>query len=130
MSLNKSQELYENMLKKSENRGSSSGTMRQPTPFDDPGMSAEINSGKVDTSNIDTPEQNTEHDVSPEEQAYFSAIDQRMADRQKGKLPAKAGARASARVDESRIDKIEYQVKEMQDLLIEIMKAQMKLLNG
>ena len=130
MSLDKSQKLYEKMLKKPSNQGSSSGTMRQPTPFDDARVTGEIKSGKVDASNIETPEQNTEHDVSPEEQGWLSEIDNRMAARKKGITPADPSTRASAAVDESRMDKIELQIKEIQDLLIDIMKAQMKLLNG
>ena len=124
MSLSKSQEIYEKMLKNPKNRTNSSGQMRQPSPFDDP----EIRGGDIDTSKIEESQDPKTADVSQEEQTYLAEIDRRMALRREGK-PA-ADTRASAPVDESRIDKIENQVKEMQELLIEIMKAQMKLLNG
>jgi len=126
MSNTRAQEIYEKMLKKPENRTNSAGQMKQPSPFDDP----EISGSDVDTSKIEeTPER---ADISPEEQSYLSEIDRRMALRKEGKLPGHPGTRASAQapVDESRIDKLENQVKEMEELLIEIMKAQMKLLNG
>ena len=47
--LSKSQEIYENMLKNPENRTSSSGQVKQPSPFED----AEIRGGNIDTSKIE-----------------------------------------------------------------------------
>lgn len=126
--LSKSQEIYENMLKNPKNRTSSSGQVKQPSPFED----AEIRGGNIDTSKIEESQDPKAGDVSQDEQNYLSEIDRRMKLRKEGKMapPADTPAGAHARVDESRIDKIENQVKEIQDLLMEIMKAQMKLLNG
>ena len=67
-------------------------------------------------------------DVSEEDQKYLSAIDQRMVARRDGKIPPHATPAAPGGTH-GRIEKLEKQVSEMQELMMEIIKTQMKLIN-
>ena len=123
MSILKNLETYEKMLQDPKNRVSSSGKIKQPAP-----TVSELNGvaagKKLDTSNLpeESNRQGNLEDISEEEQSYLSAIDKRMALRREGKLPD-----ISSKDD--RILKLEKQVNEIQELLIEVMKTHMKLLD-
>lgn len=114
MSIMKNLSTYEKMLENPKNRVKTS--MKQPMP----GQS-ELKG--ADTSKIDTIK---EEGVSPEEESFFSAIDKRMALRRQGKI--NDSSNVSSSVPNDRIQKLEKQVSEMQELMITMMKTHMKLL--
>ncbi len=99
---------YEKMLQNPKNRRSTSGEMKQPMPNSADALGA-------DTSVI-PPEVNT--GASAEDLADMNAIDARMAARKAGKL--QEGPKASS--------DLERRVTEIEQLLIEVMKTHMKLL--
>ena len=110
MSISGSMSIYEKMLQNPENRKSSSGTIKQPTPYD----SGEINSPAKEA-------RQTGEQLNPEESAYLQEIDRRMALRSSGKPAASAE-------EVPRIEKLEKEVSELKELMTEMMKTHMKLL--
>ena len=106
MSTKTIQSAYEKMLQKPENRVSSSGTMRQPMP----------SSRDVEGAELPLPEQRIDpHEA--EENAYLAGIDARMAARKQG-------------VVNENTSSLEKRVKDIEELLVEIMKVQTKLINN
>lgn len=107
--------MYEKMLTKPENRKSSSGQIRQPSPYDSGKMGADPS---VTGENSDV--------LNAEENAYLASIDQRMAARKAG---APINEKSSdTKPDISRIVKLEKEVSELQELVTEMMKTHIKLL--
>ena len=111
MSLTDLSKMYERMLRDPENRKSSSGTMKQTTPYD---------SGVQDTAPQDTSNSLDTGDV-----AYLAEMDRRIAARKSGAPIVKSGDTSG---DVSRIMILENKVSELQELMKEMMKTHMKLL--
>ena len=98
---------YEKMLRNPENRISTSGMMKQPTPND-------ANIGAV----ADLSEVSGNEKLDPEEAAYLSGIDARMKARAAG-TPMNEGVMTGD---------LEKRVKQIEELLVEVMKTHMKLI--
>jgi len=108
MSITGAASIYEKMLQDPKNRKSSSGTMRQPTPYDaGASLPASIPAGEELTS---------------DEAAYLANIDSRMALRAAGKPVNETTG------DASRIIKLEQEISELKELMTVMMKTHMKLL--
>jgi hypothetical protein len=98
---------YEKMLKDPNKRKTSTGQMKQPTPYDEIG--------------IPDPDTQIEEGVSAEEKAYLAEIDRRVSQRQQG----------TGTVNENdRLVKMEKSLNDIKDLLVEMMKAQMQILES
>ena len=109
MSLKGTMSIYEKMLQNPENRKSTSGTIKQPTPYD---------SGDIKSPGKQA--QQTGEELNSEESAYLQEIDRRMALRSAGKeVPS---------TDDNRIKKLEEEVSELKELVMQVMKTHMKLL--
>ena len=102
--------MYQKMLENPDNRKSSSGSMKQPTPYSD---------GKQGPGPTESGEP-----LNAEENAYLESIDQRMAARRKGE----AITESETKPEVSRIVKLEEEVSELKELMVEMMKTHMKLL--
>ena len=113
MSLTDISKMYENMLREPENRKSSSGQIRQPSPYDSGKMADPSETGEEPSP------------VNAEENAYLASIDQRMAARKSGN-PITESSETSG--DVSRLVKLEKEVSELQELMTEMMKTHIKLL--
>ena len=100
------------MLQDPKNRKSSSGTIRQPTPYD-AGASLPVSVPKE-----------TGEDLTSEEAAYLANIDSRMAMRKAGNPVNESNTTG----DVSRIVKLEKEVSELKELMTEMMRTHMKLL--
>ena len=111
MSLTDLSKMYERMLQNPENRKSSSGTMKQVTPYD---------SGVTDQTPSDTSKSLDTGDVS-----YLAEMDRRIAARKAGSPIVESGGTSP---DDSRIMILENKVSELQELMKEMMKTHMKLL--
>ena len=124
MSIMKNLETYEKMLQNPANLVSTTGKIKQPMPTAAE-LSGVTGGKKIDTSNLpeESKRQGNLEDVSPEEEAFLSTIDKRMAARKRGELPA-----INEQGGSDRIVKLENQVKEIQELLVEVMKTHMKLI--
>lgn len=96
---------YEKMLQNPKNRVSSSGMIKQPVPGVNEVSGA--NMSKVPEQKIDP--------QTAEENAYMAGVDTRMAARQR-------------QVNENN-DSLEKRVKDIEELLVEVMKTQTKLIN-
>ena len=107
MSLKDVSNMYEKMLENPKNRISSSGTIKQPTPFD----------GQANNP-ISTGE-----DLNTEETDYLADVDRRMALRAAGEE-----VNESETEEDVRIAKLEKDITELQELMTEMMKTHMKLL--
>lgn len=114
MSLTDLSNVYEKMLQNPNNRKSSSGTIKQPTPYD---------SGKLIDPNLTGEQTGDSHFLDAEETAYLADIDKRIALRSAGKE-----ANEGKTKDVSRIAKLEKDITELQELMTEMMKTHMKLL--
>ena len=99
------------MLRDPENRKSSSGTMKQTTPYD---------SGVQDTA-----PQATSNSLDTGDVAYLAEVDRRMAARKAGAPIVESGDTSG---DGSRIMKLERDIFELKELMTEMMKTHMKLL--
>jgi len=104
--------IYEKMLQNPKNRKSTSGTIHQPTPYDT-GASLPVSVPKE-----------TGEDLTGEEAAFLANIDSRMAMRAAGK-PVNESKTTG---DISRIAILEKEVSELKELMTEMMKTHMKLL--
>ena len=102
--------IYEKMLQTPKNRVSSTGTIKQPSPYD--------------SGSIKAPMSEAGEKINAEEDAYLASIDQRMAARKKGESVSESDTTS----DVSRIVILEKEVKELQTLMTEVMKTHMKLL--
>lgn len=111
MSLKGTMSIYEKMLQNPENRKSTSGTIKQPTPYD---------SGDIKSPGKQA--QQTGEELNPEESAYLQEIDRRMALRSTGKKVPSNSA------EDGRIKKLEEEVSELKELVMQVMKTHMKLL--
>lgn len=103
--------IYEKMLQNPNNRKSSSGMLKQPTPFD--------GHDKVVPKN-----ESTKSDTSADD-AFFRAVDSRLANK-KGDTSSPIIEQASA----NKISKLEKRIDELEDLVTIMMKQQMKLMAG
>ena len=112
MSITGAASIYEKMLQNPDNRKSSSGSIKQPTPYDT-GASLPVSVPK-----------STGEDLTSEEAAYLASIDSRMALRAAGK-PVNESKTTG---DISRIAILEREVSELKELMTEMMKTHMKLL--
>jgi hypothetical protein len=104
------QDLYEKMLINPKNRQSSSGSIKQPTPYDN--------------NDLDIgPDPNTTLDdsVSPEERAFMAAVDKRVQAKNEGRKYDDSG---------DKLDKIEKDISEIKDLLVEMMKTHLQILEN
>jgi hypothetical protein len=103
------QSAYEKMLQNPDNRVSSAGMMKQPTP------------GNADTAGADISQVQDvkESGTNPEEAAYFAGIDARMAARKDG---SPVNETLTVKSD------VETRLKEVEDLLVEVMKVHMKII--
>lgn len=113
MSISSTMNIYEKMLQTPKNRVSSTGTIKQPSPYD---------SGSG--AGVKAPISEAGEKLNAEEDAYLASIDQRMAARKKGESVSESDTTA----DVSRIVILEKEVKELQMLMTEVMKTHMKLL--
>jgi len=109
----KIQSIYEKMLQNPKNRIKTQ--IKQPTPYEDLGI-------KDPNLTLESKDVNV---LTPEEEDMINAIDKRMEMRKKGLDP---GSINTSSVDESRIQKLEDQIKEIQETLIHLMNTHMKLL--
>jgi len=100
---------YEKMLRNPANRISTSGQLKQPMPNE-----STIGAAGADLNNIPGKDMGP---VDPEEAAYLASVDARMAAR-----------RAGQPINESTIN-LEKRVKDIEELLVEIMKTHTKLIN-
>ena len=100
MSLMDVAEKYEKMLKNPENRGSSAGTMKQSTPYTEAG--------------IPDPNASMDEGVSADEQAYMAEMDRRIKLKNQGI--------STSGEDGDRLDKIQKDLTEVKNLLVEMMK--------
>ena len=100
------QSAYEKMLQIPANRVSSSGQMNQPMPSGRD--TAGANMSAVSEQKIDP--------ATAEEDAYLRSVDQRMKVRQQGTVNENTNS-------------LEKRVKDIEELLVEIMKVQTKLIN-
>lgn len=105
------QSLYEKMLQNPKNRVSSSGTLRQPTPFDG-------HDKVVPSSKNESKKENTDMD-----DAFFRQVDKRMANK-KSSSSTPIFEEASAK----KIAKLEARIDELEELVTIMMKQQMKLM--
>jgi hypothetical protein len=97
------QSAYEKMLENPDNRVSSSGMMKQPVP------------NGAETAGAAVVQENTKED--PQEAAYMAGIDARMK------------ARATGQVNDTITSpNLETRLKEVEDLLVEVMKVHMKII--
>lgn len=112
MSLTDLSKMYQKMLEKPGNRKSSSGTIRQPSPYDSGKMSDPAVTGE------------SSEPLNAEENAYLSSIDERMAARRKGEPITESETKPEV----SRIVKLESEVFKLKELMTEMMKTHMKLL--
>lgn len=110
MSINGAMDIYQKMLEKAENRKSSSGMIKQPTPYD--------------SGQISNPVAEAGEELNPEEEMYLADIDKRMAARAAGNPITES----SGTNDVSRIVKLEKEVESLKELMTEMMKTHMKLL--
>lgn len=115
MSLTDLSKMYERMLREPKNRKSSSGEMKQPSPYD---------SGKMGQDPSVTGE--SSDTLNAEENDYLASIDQRMAARKAGHPINEESSETSD--DVSRLVKLENEVSELQELMTEMMKTHIKLL--
>jgi len=113
MSLTDLSNMYEKMLRDPKNRRSTSGEIKQPSPYDSGKMGADPN---VTGESSDV--------LSGEENAYLADIDRRMTARQAG-APINED---ETKPDVSRLVKLEKEVSELQELMTEMMKTHIKLL--
>lgn len=114
MSLTDLSNMYEKMLRNPENRKSSSGEMKQPSPYDSGKMGMEPDVGESSDA------------LSADESSYLADIDRRMAARKAGKPINEKSSDTSD--DVSRLVKLEKEVSELQELMTEMMKTHIKLL--
>ena len=105
--------IYEKMLQNPKNRSSSSGTMKQGTPYDS-GSGAGVKAPMAEAG----------EKLNAEEDAYLANIDERMALRKKGESVSESDTTS----DVSRIVILEKEVKKLQMLMTEVMKAHMQLM--
>lgn len=101
---------YEKMLEDPQNRVSSSGSVKQQTPYKDLGMQ--------DPDLID-------ESLSPEDMAMFDAVDKRMEKRWSGEIKDE---QPTTNINEGRIQKLEKEIAELKDLMMQMMKTHMELL--
>lgn len=109
MSMNNVANLYEKMLQNPKNRQSSQGKVKQPSPYSDMGMA-------------DPNESIEDKGILPEDLAMMSAVDKRMAKRASGEIK-------DIPVGNNRLEKLEKDVNELKELVTEMMKVHIKLLN-
>ncbi len=103
MSMTEVSKLYEKMLQEPTNRKSSTGAVKQPTPYGAMGIQDPNLAGTGMTA---------------EESANMAAIDARMAKRQDEPVVAES----------SRINKLEHDVSELKELMMSLMKTHMEIL--
>ena len=109
MSLTDLSNMYQKMLTKPENRKSSSGEIKQPSPYDSgPGP---VTEGKSTDS------------LTSDDDAYLADVDKRIAARKAG-----APINEQPKPETSRLVKLEKEVSELQELMTEMMKTHIKLL--
>jgi hypothetical protein len=101
------QSAYEKMLKNPQNRISTSGMMKQPMP-NESNIGATADLSKIPGKDL----------TDPVEDAYMADVDARMKARASG-TPLNEGVM---------IGSLEKRVKEIEELLVEVMKTHMKLL--
>ena len=111
-------DIYQKMLQNPKNRVSSSGTVRQPTPFDSggrlpPGVKKPVREGSS---------------VSTEEAAFLNAVDQRLAYK-KANNEEVGGSPDNESSMVTEIVSLKSRVKELEELVTVMMKQQMKLMN-
>jgi hypothetical protein len=113
-------EIYEKMLQNPRNRKSSSGEIKQPTPFDGGGKLPSNVKENIDKS----------VDISAEEMAFLNAVDQRIAHKKANneEIGKKEPSNPSGRLVEE-IKSLKSRVKELEELVTVMMKQQMKLMN-
>jgi hypothetical protein len=122
MSLMDAQKAYEKMLQDPKNRVSTQGKIKQPTPYSD-GIAKDPDGTRLEEdSNV----------LTAEEQATMDAIDQRMARRQQGDgvIRVEGGPVSESRFEKLEKDnrKMKKQISEIQELMMDMMKAHMKLM--
>ena len=108
-------DIYAKMLKDPKNRVSSSGSIRQPTPFDSGGGPPGVRR-PMDEASM----------VSAEEQAFLSAVDRRMAEKKSRGEELGEGTVPEGLNEE--IISLKGRVKELEELVTVMMKQQMKLM--
>ena len=103
------QNIYEKMLQNPKNRVSSSGTLKQPTPFD--GHDRVVPAKEEKKNTVD------------QDDAFFRQVDARMASKKSGSsTPLLEQASAG------KIAKLEARIDELEELVTIMMKQQMKLM--
>jgi hypothetical protein len=110
-------DIYEKMLKDPKNRRSSSGQIKQPTPFDSGGGVEGVK-----------PPVDEDTGVSAEEMAFLNAVDSRLANKQSKNESGGVSNRPTSSPVNEEIQSLKHRVKELEDLVTVMMKQQMKLM--
>jgi len=100
---------YEKMLRDPNKRKTTTGQIKQPTPYDEMG--------------IPDPDSGIDDGLSAQEKAFMAEVDRRVSRKQQGMLN-------EGGMSGDRLAKMEKSLNDIKDLLVEMMKAQMQILEN